>query len=405
MSLTSLPPTVRLLIASRLARSIGQGALVVDFALYLHALNWSAVEIGGVFMSSLVFGAALTLLLGPLSDRLGRRRFLIGYECSQITVALIALFTAQPAWLAAAAIVGGFGRGANGSPGPFAPVEQSWLMRGIERQRSGMVFSLNTSMGFFGMAAGAWLAALPSWLGGATPAPQDFRVLFGIVLAGSLLALLLLWFTRDLPEESSEPRSPEGEHETRVRENGLLRRLVTANVLNGIGVGLVGPLLAYWFKLRFDVGPAEIAPLMALAFAVTGVSSLVSGRLTSRFGVVDVVVWLRLLGLLFLLPMAFAPSFAWAGAFYVLRSALSRGTIGARQALGVSLVGGSRRGLAASLNSVSQMIPFAFGPLLAGLFFQAGWLVAPFVIGTALQGGYLYLYRRFFLAHDPARHE
>ncbi len=403
MSLKNLPSTARLLIASRLARSVGQGALVVDFALYLHALQWSALAIGGVFMGGLVFGAVLTLLLGPLSDRLGRRRFLLGYECSQLVVASIALSTAQPVWLAAAAIVGGFGRGANGSPGPFAPVEQSWLMRGIERRQGGMVFSLNTAMGFFGMCAGAWLAALPSWLGGRTPAPEDFRVLFLVVLVGSLVSLLLLWFARDLPEAEPAPADDGRETEARTQENGLLRRLVAVNVLNGIGVGLVGPLLAYWFKLRFDVGPEAIAPMMALAFAVTGVASLVSGRLTSRFGVVDVVVGLRLLGLLLLLPMAFAPSFAWAGGLYVLRSALSRGTIGARQALGVSLVSGRRRGLAASLNSVSQMLPFAFGPLLAGAFFQAGWLLTPFILGAALQGGYLYFYRRLFLAHDPSR--
>jgi MFS family permease len=353
-------------------------------------------------MGGLIFGALLTLLLGPLSDRLGRRQFLIGYELSQITVALIALLTAQPVWLAAAAIVGGFGRGANGSPGPFAPVEQSWLMRGIEQQRSGMLFSLNTGMGFFGMAGGALLAGLPGWLSHGTPAAADFRVLFLIVLLGSLISLGLLLFTRDPAEDApAEPPDAESAISQRLHENSLLRKLVGVNVLNGIGVGLVGPLLAYWFKLRFGVGPDTIAPTMALAFAVTGVAALVSGRLTRRLGVVRVVVWLRLIGLLLLLPMAFAPSFAWAGGLYVARSALSRGTIGARQALGVSLVGGRRRGLAASLNSVSQMLPFAVGPLIAGAFFQAGWLLAPFLMGAVLQGANLYLYRRLFTPYDP----
>lgn len=376
----------------------------MDFALYLHAMRWPAAAIGAVFMGSLVFGAALTLLLGPLSDRLGRRRFLIGYECSQVVVALIALTTVQPGWLTAAAVIGGFGRGANGSPGPFAPVEQAWLSRGIPRQQGGMVFSLNTAMGFFGMAAGAWLAALPVWLGGPEPAPADYRVLFLVVLAGSLISLALLRFAPEAPQApSTRPAEAAEEVSQRSHENDLLRRLVAVNMLNGIGVGLVGPLLAYWFKLRFGVGPQAIAPMMSLAFVVTGAASLVSGGLTRRFGLVNVVVWLRLLGLLLLLPMAFAPSFAWAGAFYVLRSALSRGTIGARQALGLSLVGGTRRGLAASLNSVSQMLPFAFGPFVAGLFFQAGFLLAPFLIAAALQGSYLYFYRRLFLAHDSSR--
>ncbi len=405
MTFDFLPRTARLLIASRLARSFGQGALVVDFALYLHALHWSAVAIGGVFMGSLIFGAVLTLVLGPLSDRLGRRYFLIGYECSQLAAAGIALLSAQPLLLTAAAVIGGFGRGANGSPGPFAPVEQSWLMRTIERGHSGVVFSLNTAAGFLGMGVGAWLAALPEWLGGRTPAPSDYRLLFVIVLLGSLLSITLLLFAHDAPETPEKvaaERERASDSVVRERENGLLRKLMAVNVLNGIGIGLVGPLLAYWFYIRFGVGPGAIAPMMSLAFVATGLASLLSGALTRRFGVVDVVVWLRLLGLLLLLPMAFAPSFAWAGGFYVLRSALSRGTIGARQALGVSLVGHSRHGLAASLNMVSQMLPLAFGPLIAGMFFQAGWLLTPFVVAAGLQGSYLYFYRKLFRSHDPA---
>ena len=68
--------TTRLLLATRFVRSIGQGALAVDFALYLHALDWSAVAISAVLSAALITGVVLTLVAGPLSDRGGRRRFL-----------------------------------------------------------------------------------------------------------------------------------------------------------------------------------------------------------------------------------------------------------------------------------------------------------------------------------------
>ena len=137
MTLDFLPRTARLLIASRLARSLGQGALVVDFALYLHALHWSAVAIGGVFMGSLIFGAGLTLLLGPLSDRLGRRQFLIGYECSQLVVAATALLTAQPLLLTAAAVIGGCSAGGHRGPGPVAPGGRAGRSRSRRRRSRG----------------------------------------------------------------------------------------------------------------------------------------------------------------------------------------------------------------------------------------------------------------------------
>ncbi len=120
--------------AARVARSVGQGALVVDFALYLHALHWSAIHIGGLYSVSLLVGALATLIVGPLSDRFGAKRFLLGYEGIQIGAAIIALSTAQPVWLSLAAILGAFGRGANGGAGPFAPAEQSWMSRSVSHK-------------------------------------------------------------------------------------------------------------------------------------------------------------------------------------------------------------------------------------------------------------------------------
>ena len=71
-----LPPNVRLLLAARAARSLGQGATVASFSLYLQALGFSGEAIGTVLMAGLLFGALLTSIIGPLSDRVSRRALL-----------------------------------------------------------------------------------------------------------------------------------------------------------------------------------------------------------------------------------------------------------------------------------------------------------------------------------------
>ncbi|MDE3054046.1 MAG: MFS transporter, partial [Gemmatimonadota bacterium] len=113
------PPAVKLVMGARFARSVGQGALVVGFTLYLSALGWNAAAIGAVLSAALLFGVVLTLAIGPASDRLGRRKFLLAYECVSMASAVVALLTAGTWWLTAAAILGSFGRGANGAAGPF----------------------------------------------------------------------------------------------------------------------------------------------------------------------------------------------------------------------------------------------------------------------------------------------
>ncbi len=383
----------RRLITARGIRSIAQGVLVVDFTLYLRALSWSATSIGALLAAALVFGVVLTLLLGPLSDRIGRKRFLLGYEAVQIAVAAIALITSEPPWLGLAAIVGGYGRGAGGAAGPFSPIEQAWLAAGMSPAQIRHVFRLNMTAGFFGLGAGSVLAMLPSALQGWLPGALAYRPIFA--LAGLSAAACLAVLSRVADSQSPPTEEPEPPAQRRDERHRLLG-LMGANLLNGLGNGMVGPFIAYWFHLRFGAGPAEIGPVMSVGFLLAGLSTLATGGLIARLGLVDAVVVMRLLGLVFLLALPFSPSFAVAAALQILRSVLSRATAGARQALTVQLVSPQRRGLAASLSTVSTQIPRAAGPVLAGFLFDADLLAAPFLVASLFQGAYLALYRWLF---------
>lgn len=386
-----LPTAAKRLMGVRSARSIAQGALVVDFALYVTKLGWSATFLGIVFAAAILFTATLTALIGPASDRFGRKNFVLSYEAISVVATLIALFSQAPLPLAFAAIIGGFGRGANGAAGPFAPAEQSWLSGLIERRDFGAVLSLNTAIGFFGMGFGALLAG---WIG----ARQS---LFILPLVASLIATTLLLMTEDPPRRAEIRR--EDEAEATRGENGLLWRLAGLNVLNGTGIGLSGPFMSWWFATRFHVDAASIGPALALALAAAGVASLTTGQLTRRLGTVRTVVLMRGIGLVSLFALPFSPSFGAAVAIYTVRSAFNRGTAGARQAVALGLVRGDRRGLAASVNTLSILIPRGIAPAVAGALFESGALAAPFLLAGLFQGAYLVLYPRVFSAHDPSR--
>jgi len=392
------------IIAARAARSVGQGALVVDFALYLHALHWSALAIGGLYSASLMVGAVATLIVGPASDRLGAKGFLLAYEAVQILAASVALLTTAPIWLSVAAVLGAFGRGANGGAGPFAPAEQSWLSRAAEGANWGRLFHTNTAVGLLGMALGAALGALPQWLAPALPLAEGYRLLFAIVLLGSFLCVFFLAGAREErprafggSDHSTQPGVDDGPHPRPWR---VLLAFAGVNSLNGLGIGMVGPLMAYWFHLRFGVGPAAIGGGMALAFLSAALLSLVGIRLVDRFGMIDTVVGLRVLGLGLLLAIPWMPTFWLAIGCYILRAAFNQGSIGSRQALFLGLVDARHRGLAATINSLSVQTPRAIGPSIAGLFFEAGLLSWPFWLAAALQGSYLVLFQRFFRKHS-----
>lgn len=391
-----MPRAVVRLMAARGARSLGQGALVAAFALYLQALGWSAPAIGATLSAALVLGAMLTISVGPLSDRLGRRSFLLAYELLQAAAALLALLTAWPPALVLAAIVGGFGRGANGSAGPFGPLEQAWLAQAVPAGRLGAMFSANAALGFGGMALGALLAGGVQLLIGPLGEVLAYRPLFLLSLAGSVAAFILI---AGLDEPQPAPWSAQAAQRSERRgENRMLRRLVIANTLNGLGIGMVAPLIAYWFALRFQHGPGSIGPALAASFVSGAVGAVAAGRLVRRFGLIYPVIIMRAIGIALLLWVPLAPGFTVAVVLYALRAGFNQGTAGARQALVVGLTR-DRRGLAASLQTVSIQIPRAVGPLLAALMLQAGMLRAPFFAAAVLQASYLVLYALFFRAY------
>ena len=394
--------TTRLLLTTRFIRSIGQGALAVDFSLYLRALNWSAVSISVVLSVALLMGVVLTLFAGPLSDRGGRRRFLFAYEAAQCVAGLSALLSAQPAILYAAAMVGGFGRGGNGAAGPFSPVEQAWLAQSVSPLRRGPVYSLNAALGFLGNAAGALIAALPARLQIVLPGAVAYRPLFLLTAVGSLLCCALILRTPDSEAVRAHGAVAEPASEGVVRqENRMVLRLMIANLMNGAGVGATGPLIAYWFAERFGEGPAEIGPLMAGGFLMAAVASIAAGWLSKSLGIVRSVIAMRLVGLVLLVALPFAPSFGLAATLYVLRAMFNRGTTGARSALSISIVRPQRRGFAASMANVSMQVPRSVSPVLTGFLFAAGDLTLPFLIGAAFQGAYLAFYYWSFGQVDP----
>ena len=406
MDLRDIHPTTRRLLLARAARSIGQGALVVDFALYLHALHWTGIAIGLLLSGVGLFGAALSLWVGLSSDRLRRKPFLLGYESIALICSLAALFTAQPAVLAIAAILGGFGRGAIGAAGPFSPAEQAWLAENVAPERRGLVYSLNSALGFFGMGVGALCAISPTLLKGWLGPSLSYRPLFGLVGLASIVNLLLI----SQASEKYHPLKPAvtlsgKEQEVRIhrQENRILGKLVMVNSFNGLAIGLTGPLISYWFALRFQVGPAAIAPVMAATFVLTGMLSLLTGKMTERVGIIHSVVRTRLIGLILLLLVPLMPTYWLAALAYILRSAFYRSSAGAQQALTISLVRDERRGLAVSLNAVSFQLPRSVGPSIAGHLLHMGHLALPFYAAALLQGLYLLLYDRIFRNYEPPR--
>jgi len=402
LALNELHPTTRRLLISRAVRSVAQGALVADLSLYLHALHWSGLGIGLTLTAGGLIAAVLSLLIGIASDSFKRKPFLLYNEGLTVVCGLAPLVSATPVVLLLAIIIGGFGRGSNGSAGPFAPAEQAWLAEAAPPVNRGWIYSLNTAAGFFGMTLGALLAILPAFWVHPLGLRLAYSPIFMIVVLGGCVNLWLLSGARELRAEPGSRQSADALKKTPAHrfENHILWRLFQLNTINGLSIGLTGTLIAYWFALKFHVGPGAIAPMMAITFALTGMTSIFAGRLTQRHGLVSSVLWSRGIGVLLLMLLPLMPWFWLAAIIYMLRLASSGASLGARQAQVVSLVRDERRGLATSVNAAAFQVPQSIGPGIAGPMIAAGMFVTPFYLAAGLQVLYVIGYGRVFRRYE-----
>lgn len=403
-STANIHPMARRLMLVRALRSIGQGILVVDLALYLKALGWGAQTIGGALAAGGLVGVVLVLFVGVFSDRLGRKPFIFFYELLIAGCALIGLLSAQFILLFIAITLSGFGKALSGSPGPFAPAEQAWLAAYVPGSERGKIYSINNAFGFFGMATGAVVAGATALWDHDLPGAAAYRPLFALVFVLSLVTASIILTIR---EERAQEQHRDARQETRTQEKNIshnenmaVLKLASINILNGIAVGLTGPMMSYWFAAKFGATNTQIGSTLAVTFFVTGVASIVQARLSIKQGAIRSVVSVRVVAGMLLILMPLLPAYALVSVVYIIRTALNRGTQGAQQALSVSLTRDGRRGFASSVNSLSMRIPTSIGPYITGYLFELGSLSVPFFIASGLQLGFAFLYGKTFRSYN-----
>lgn len=358
---------LRWLYAGRSLRSISTAFLTIVFPLYLAQSGDSATEIGLILSLAAVLNIVLVALVGLIADRLGRRRTLIALALLSAFGALaLYLFRDSFALLVITSGLGGVGRGggagSGGNWGPVMPAEQPLIAASAGGESTG-AFGRLSFIGVMASAVGSLIAGLPTILTQHGMAlTSGYRLLFlcsAVLMFGVALLSLPIREARraDPPAVSSPPTIPLGR---------LLGRLGMTNALAGFGFGFLGPLLTYWFYVRYGTSAAQLAVLYMVVNLVTAVPYLASAALTRRLGQVRTVVVTRLAGVVALLAMPFMPSLYLAGAMFALRMALNSLGMPARQSFTMDASEERYRSRVSAFSSLPSQITSMISPAVGG---------------------------------------
>ncbi len=306
-----------------------------------------------------------TLIWGPISDRLGRRRLLV------LASGLMALVLFAHWWainfqamlimrILAGTIAGALTTGTMAAVGDYIPPShRGWA--------TGWVISGFAAGQIVGVPAGAFLSGV-----------MDDRlpfVLLGLVMVG---AGGLAW--RWIPPLAPAPSISWGRMIMDYRRYLTSPRLMAAcgvGVCVFGGMGLFIPFFPLWMERTLQMSSQEVAWVFSIGGVAVVISSVILGRLSDRIGRHGLIIAGSLGVGVFMLAtplLTFRPEGAYLFFALIMGCAAARGS--AFRALQTELVPVGELGRYLSLSAAFENIGYAFGSALSG------WLYVAFGFGA-----------------------
>lgn len=400
---------VPLLFATRSVRLFAYGFLSVVLVLYLSAVGLDHERIGLLLTLTLLGDTAVSLPITTWADRIGRRRMLVAGAILMVFAAVLFAVTKDFVWLLVAATVGVISPSGN-EIGPFLSIEQAALSQLLPGERRTTVFAWYNLIGSFATAVGALAGGfICQWaesrgaLGADVFRPVVFCYgVFGFVLAAMFFGLSSR--TEVAPNElaAASAKGPLGLGHSR----GIVVKLSVLFALDAFGGGfIVQSVLAYWFKVRFDVDLATLGGIFFGANILAGLSSLIAARLANRFGLVNTMVFTHLPSNVLLILVPLMPNFPLALTLLLIRYSISQMDVPTRQSYVMAVVSPEERSAAAGVTAMARSLGAALSPWLATRFLGSeNVLLAgmPFYLAGGIKVLYdLLLYREFVSLKPP----
>ncbi|MER9922344.1 MFS transporter [Mesorhizobium sp. M0048] len=252
----------------------GSTALTPLYIIYKQVFGFSQITLTLVYAVYVIGNLAALLMLGRVSDVIGRRPMALAGMAVAVVSAVVFLFAENVAWLDIARILSGLGIGVGAGTGT------AWLAELLPTDDKSQAATIATSTNFLGLGLGALGAGLL-----AEYATWPLRLTFVVYLAMLATVTLLVWRTR---ETVSRPgKLADVSMRPRLSVPDDIRASFVAPAVTGFGamalVGFYAALAPSILAQQLQVtNHAEAGALFFELAIVTAATIVVTARLSSR---------------------------------------------------------------------------------------------------------------------------
>ncbi|MEM3248122.1 MAG: MFS transporter [Candidatus Micrarchaeaceae archaeon] len=337
------------LLYSRAFRSIALIYMSLAFSLYLTALHISIIRIGLVAAAAMLFMIFLTMLLGMIGDRKGYKVELIIAELVAFAGALIIAVSSSASYIIVGMIIAGLSGGAGGMRGAFSPGTNAFIANNYKDEkdrvkRYSIVTMIASAAAIGGSIIFSGISPLSTYVG----LLNAYRYMF--ILASALLGVSVIFLM--LLNEAKRPAKT-----TKLMKMSSIKyssRVITANVLGGVGMGLVMPLLPLWFKLSYGADPLEIGIIFSIVYLATALGSYISSSIAHKFSALNISSYTRILSGVLLFAMAVSPMLIIAAVAYIARAIIAGFGSPSRTTVSVRGIDAEDYGAATSIQGIAS---------------------------------------------------
>ena len=344
---------VKMAIAANLLTQIGMGIFMTLYNLYLRELGYSELTNGNVIAMTALAQTIFLVPAGFLSDIWGRRKaMLAGAALAAITLFGRSFFEGEMVLVILA-----FGSGAFMA---FIQVSMiPWLAENSNEKERVHLFSFHFAVmmvaNVIGNLSGGVLSDLFTLMG--LESLTSLRITLFIGSLFYIAGLLPIFFMRERNQQEQKRALGKIQWKGKGNQWKLVFLFVGAQLIIGIGSGLVVPYLNLYFADRFQTSHSAIGLILSLGQGATAVAMIIGPAIVNRIGEVKAVVILQLLSLPFLILTGITTNLYLAVIGFLFRQALMNAGNPIQMALMMRKVPDDKKGIA---NSLSQMA-FSFG--------------------------------------------
>lgn len=311
---------------------------------------------------------ALVAALASIPAILWARRFgeilglKLGYGLSVVGILILSLANGAPLAILGSFIMG-LGMAVQAvSTGPFMASETS------EENRVNLFalqMALMTGAGFLGNILGGQVPAIVAAM---TGQPQDsLKVIRAAVVVASILQLLgtlpILFLKRKTAPTLGQEGMPQ---DFSVADKGLMARLITPNILVGMGAGATIPYLNLFIQAKFNVSYEQLGSLFGWTSLATAATVLIQPALVKRFGEMKTIIGVMALSLPFMIIMGYVNFFPLVILSMFTRGALMNASGPVYNAFAMSLLPKEDRPVYSALTMMGWNLGWSFAAAMSG---------------------------------------